>query len=263
MTTWVLLRGLARAAHHWGDFPRRLRERIPECDAVVALDLPGNGSLCHARSPASIHALVASVREQLAARQCRPPYLAVSISMGGMVALQWSLAGRDHLRGCVLVNSSLGGMSPFWNRLQPQSYPTLLGLLLPGRGPLSRERAILRLTTNIPSAPELAHDWALHARACPLTRANVLRQLAAAASYRAPATGPGVPALLLASTHDRLVSVGCSRAMARAWDAPLYEHPRAGHDLPLDDPDWVIGHAMRWAARLDRADRAGESAPGR
>jgi hypothetical protein len=30
----------------------------------------------------------------------------------------------------------------------------------------------------------------------------------------------------------------------------LREHPTAGHDLPLDDPDWVIGEIAQWLPRV-------------
>jgi len=68
--------------------------------------------------------------------------------------------------------------------------------------------------------------------------------LPAAARYRAPPPPPPVPTLLLASTHDRLVRCACSRALARAWRCALVEHPHAGHDLPLDDPQWVVQQVL-------------------
>ena len=61
----------------------------------------------------------------------------------------------------------------------------------------------------------------------------------------------GVPILLLASLGDRLVSPRCSERIARAWNAPLRMRPDAGHDLPLDDPDWVLGQLLDWHARQD------------
>lgn len=250
MTAWVLLRGLTRGTFHWGDFPRLLRAQAPPGDQVVALDLPGNGALCHERSPARIDGFVRSVRAQLAQRQVQPPYIPLTISMGSMVALQWAQEHPQDIRGCILINSSLGRLSPFWQRLRPRSYPVAGRLLLPGHGALARESAILGLTSNAPFSSQLAQRWAEHARACPPARGNMLRQLLASARYRGPAAAPPVPLLLLASPADRLVAVACSRAMARAWDAPLKEHPWAGHDLPLDDGRWVIDQACAWAAAL-------------
>ena len=82
----------------------------------------------------------------------------------------------------------------------------------------------------------------------PVSAANALRQLVAAARYQAPATAPQTRVLLLASRHDALVSSRCSEAIAAAWRAPLKVHPRAGHDLPLDDAAWVIARVQDWLA---------------
>ena len=34
-----------------------------------------------------------------------------------------------------------------------------------------------------------------------------------------------------------------------------------GHDLPLDDPDWVVDEIVRWSARLQRVSPPGPAAP--
>ena len=43
---------------------------------------------------------------------------------------------------------------------------------------------------------------------------------------------------------DRLVSPRCSQRLAAAWKVPLALHPSAGHDLPLDDPDWLLAQLV-------------------
>lgn len=260
MTTWVLLRGLARGTFHWGDFPGQLRQQAPAGHEVIALDLPGNGALCQQRSPWRIGELVASVRDQLARRQVRPPYIPLTISMGSMVALEWAREEPSAVLGCVLINSSIAGLSPFWQRLRPRAWLVAGRLLLPGGGQLARESAILRLTTTRKISPELARQWAAHAAQCPPGPPNMLRQLTACARYAGPQGGPRVPLLLLASRRDRVVAIDCSRAMARAWRATLREHPWAGHDLPLDDGQWVIEHACAWAATLQPAGAGGSPA---
>jgi hypothetical protein len=53
---------------------------------------------------------------------------------------------------------------------------------------------------------------------------------------------------VLASRADRLVDGSCSRALAyRVPGARLAEHDSAGHDLPLDDPEWVVAQIRGWA----------------
>ena len=76
-----------------------------------------------------------------------------------------------------------------------------------------------------------------------------LRQLAAAARYAPPAKPPATPLLLLASAGDSLVSPHCSERLAEQWKLALRLHPNAGHDLPLDDPDWVVEQIVGWSRR--------------
>lgn len=252
MTTWVLLRGLARESRHWGRFTALLRQAVPEGDNVVAIDLPGNGARFRERSPASVAAIAAAARLQLAKEDgASPPYVLLALSLGGMVALHWGLQDPGTVRGCILVNSSMRGLSPAWQRLRPAALLQLLATLA-GRTPLARERRILRLTSERAADDAVASEWAAYAAACPVAPGNMLRQLLAAARFHAPAAVASVPLLLLASQRDRLACVECSRAMARAWSAPLREHPDAGHDLTLDDPGWVVAQALAWYRALPR-----------
>jgi pimeloyl-ACP methyl ester carboxylesterase len=55
--------------------------------------------------------------------------------------------------------------------------------------------------------------------------------------------------LILSSRQDGLVHVNCSLAIASRWKCPLQLHPTAGHDLVLDDPDWVIKEVQRWLGK--------------
>lgn len=253
MTTWLLLRGWTREARHWGDFGAALQERLPAGDRVLALDLPGNGGRHQEVSPRSVDAMVQALRDALRQRGEAGPFGVVALSLGGMVALRWACLHPGELAACVLVNSSVRGAAPFWQRLRPSSYPRLVRLLRPGLPVLEREGGVLALTSNLRSHDAvLAAQWAGYAMQCPVTLSNVLRQLHAAARFHAPAMLPAVPMLLLASQADRLVSAQCSRAMAGRWQAPLRLHPTAGHDLPLDAPEWTVSEILRWLRSLPR-----------
>lgn len=80
----------------------------------------------------------------------------------------------------------------------------------------------------------------------PVSRRNALIQLLAAARYHAPRQRPLERMLLLAGAADRLVDPQCSSDLARAWDAPLHIHPEGGHDLPLDDENWILQRILAW-----------------
>lgn len=247
MTTWVLLRGLGREARHWGRFPAALRARLPAGDRVLAIDLPGNGCLHAQRSPTRVAGMVAAARAQLAALDEPGPFVLVALSLGGMAAAQWAQDAPHEVAGCVLVNSSLGAFSPFWERLRPGRWPLLLRCLLPGTSHWQRERALYRITSAHPLDAAVVEEWVQFARTQPVAPGNLVRQLLAAARFRAPDRCP-VAALVLSSAGDRLVSPRCSQAIAAHWRLPHRVHPGAGHDLPLDDPDWVAAAIAEWHA---------------
>ena len=237
MSTWIFLRGLTRESGHWGTFTAQFEKAMPGCE-VVALDLPGNGSLCQQASPLRVQDMVAHCRAALDSRWLPPPYHLLGMSLGAMVSVAWSAAYPDEVAAQVLINTSLRPFSPFYQRLRPRNYGLLLRLAVLGANPEDWERSILRITSQGGQDAVLPQWLALRA-GHPVTRANALRQLLAAARYRAP-TVVTSPTLLLASAHDQLVSVACSQALARQWQCHLQVHPTAGHDLPLDDGDWVV-----------------------
>ena len=110
---------------------------------------------------------------------------------------------------------------------------------------------MLQLTSRSPRhGSDLLTRWAGYRRECPVSNANALRQLWAAARYRAPADRPASPMLVLASASDGLVDPRCSMALAQRWGSPIAIQPWAGHDLPLDDGPWVAMQVEAWLQRL-------------
>jgi pimeloyl-ACP methyl ester carboxylesterase len=125
--------------------------------------------------------------------------------------------------------------------------------MLAGGTDRQREEAILRLTsTRIESRTEVLEQWAAFRSEHPVARANALRQLLAAARYRGRDRPPAAGMLILASANDALVDSRCSKTLAEAWKATIAVHPKAGHDIPLDDGPWVAEQVARWLA--PRAD---------
>ena len=259
MTCWVLLRGLTREARHWGELPGRLGSGLPDA-RVRALDLPGNGTRWLERSPTSIEPMVETSRAALKALGESPPYVLVGMSLGAMVAVAWAAAHADELAGLVLINTSSRALSPWHRRLRWQQLPTLFRILAT-RDRAARERLVLRLTTRHPPQPEAAliETWTGWSRAFPVSIANALRQLVAAARFRGSRLPVHVPVLVLTAQKDALVDPGCSLALARAWGAELRVHPTAGHDLPLDDSGWVAEQIADWWRSVHPQARAGSS----
>src|ERR1035437_6308243 len=229
MSTWILLRGLTRESGHWGAFVEQFQQALPQAQ-VLPLDLPGNGRLYDHVSPWRVADMVEHCRAELVQRKVAPPYHLLAMSLGAMGAGAWSHAHASELAAQVLINTSVRPFNPFYQRLLPANYAALLRLAVFGATPDDWERTVLRLTCNR-AGVEVLPQWLKMRQDHPVSSANALRQLVAAARFRAPQTLPSVPTLLLASEHDRLVSSACSKALARRWQCELRVHPSAGHDL--------------------------------
>jgi pimeloyl-ACP methyl ester carboxylesterase len=242
---WILLRGLTREQRHWGAFGADFAAAFAPAP-VIALDLPGNGALNEMRTPARVGAMAEFCRAELHARGIVPPYRVLAMSLGAMVTTAWCAAHPGEIEGAVLINTSLRPFSPVHHRFKLSG--PLLRLALGWRDALARERAVLALTSNAQRREgddSLVREWAAYWRERPVSAANTLRQLWAAARFTAPGTPPCQRVLLLTSTQDGLVDTRCSLALARAWRCEIESHPWAGHDLPLDDPAWVIDAVRR------------------
>jgi len=277
--TWVLLRGLTRESGHWGAFLTSFQARFPR-DRIVLLDLPGNGTEHRTRTPATVEAMAGWVREALLARQFKPPYHVLAMSLGAMVTTAWADQAPDEIAAAVLVNTSLKPFSRVTQRLRPRNWPRFVRLLLRPSSALAFEQAVYEMTCNTRPAPSrVLDDWVLVRRQRPVSRGNAWRQIRAALRYRAPRTcpfplvgpdqgpmhgqAPGDAAssapttgrrrvLLLTSAGDQLVHADCSRQLAAAWGCAIQEHARAGHDLPFDDGPWVAEAVKRWVAALEQ-----------
>jgi pimeloyl-ACP methyl ester carboxylesterase len=249
MNDWVFLRGLTRESAHWGDFPARFRSSLPGT-RVHLIDLPGNGLRYRERSPANVAALVADGRAQLRGRGITTPVNLMALSLGAMVATQWLHSAPQEIASAVLVNTSMRPFSPVHHRLQPHNLTTLWRLVFGRPTPDAAERLIWRMTSQQASIDEaVLGAWTQARRQRPVQAGNALRQLLAAARFRAPLQTPARPVLLLTSAGDRLVSSRCTEAIAQAWGCTMARHPGAGHDLPLDEPQWVIEQVRDWVAR--------------
>lgn len=248
MSTWVLLRGLMREARHWGDFPAQF-QKITGAQNVVTLDFPGNGQLHRQASPSSVAEMAESCRTQLERLGHRPPYNVLALSLGAMVAEAWSERYPQELDRMVLINTSLAPYNPFYQRMRPRNYPGLLRFLVFNSIP-ARERSVLHITSNkqrtVQQRTALLEQWESYAGECPVSRANILRQLRAAATFHAAPLPPPVPVLLLSGLQDNLVNAKCSLTLAQRWNSPIRLHPTAGHDIPLDDGEWVAQQVKEW-----------------
>ena len=149
---WVLLRGLSRESGHWGAFPAVLHQQLQTLQPgaeLVLLDLPGNGVLHRQASPMQVPAMVEACRDQLTRRGVAGPVHLLAMSLGAMVVSDWVDRYPDEVSGAVLINTSLRPFSPFYRRLRPLNYLTLLLLSLSSRSARQREARVLGMTTRL------------------------------------------------------------------------------------------------------------------
>lgn len=257
MSTWIFLRGLTRESRHWRGFPEVFRREVPHAE-IHTPDLPGNGSLNGLPSPLDIAEMADWCRTGLLARGVSPPYHVLALSLGAMVAVAWATRHPMEIRSCVLVNTSLRPLNPFYLRLKPSCYAEILRLACLGNSARERESGILELTAHHADNPaEVLQDWIAFHEDRPVSSWNAARQMLAAARYQAPLVKPVPPVLILASRQDKVVDSRCSHRLASIWNAELAEHPTAGHDITLDDGPWVARQISRWLQAQRRTEAGG------
>ena len=248
VTRFVLLRGLAREAGHWGAFTDDLMKAVPHSE-VITIDLPGTGTYSEMRSPLTIGGIARFLRgkyiglkhdEAAGIGQRKVNSVLVAISLGGIVASHWLEHWPEDFKACVMINSSEKSVSPVHKRLMFTSYPHLFAILR-SRDIESREGHIFDMVSNRPARKRnVVPTWVRLHKLRPISYENSARQLIAAAVYRSKLQRPSCPVLILGSRGDRMVSPSCPETISKRWGAEFRQHATAGHDLPLDEPGWVI-----------------------
>ncbi|WP_439134872.1 alpha/beta fold hydrolase [Pseudomaricurvus sp.] len=243
---WVLLRGLSRDSRHWEAFPEQLQAAFPE-DRVTCLNLPGTGPNHQFSSPAGISQIVDWLRQHYAASLKQQPLHLLTISMGGMLAADWMHRFPEEVAAGVMINSS-SKLSSLSQRMRPGTLFTLLGALMSSMP--KREKVIVQRTSNRHTDNgDITNRWRIYQQQQPVSAMTMLKQLFAASQFEPQAISQ--PLLLLASRQDRVVSPECSEALADYWSADLRLHKSAGHDIPLDDSEWLITQLRLWLEKRE------------
>lgn len=230
-TEIILLRGLFRGKHHWGDFPEYLQEKFPD-KTITCIDVAGNGDLSSEVSPHTITGMVESIRSQ---RKENTRVNIVAISMGAMIGLKWAEQYPKEVDSLICINTSTKGFSPFYERLLPVNYLKILNALI--STPLKRETIIYKMVSNKKVDINIINEWASFAMSHPMLKMNFFRQLIAAMRFEFKP--PECNLFFIASVNDRLVHFNATKAIAEALNAPLIINERDGHDIPLDNPQWL------------------------
>lgn len=237
--TWLLLRGLTRGQGHWGDFPEVLKKQFPQ-DQILLLDLPGNGFEFREKSPWQIKNYVEFLRSRMKQNAESPKELhVVAVSLAAMVVIEWMKIYPNEIEKAYLINTSLKGSGSFFERLRPENYGNLIKIF-GVRDVREREKMVLKMTSrNLQAQEKWIDQFAQHSEECKVDYENFIRQLVAASQSSVTDTPPGSLKILV-SRHDNFVNPKCSLKIAKLWGIEPSVHPWAGHDLTLDDPQWVV-----------------------
>lgn len=147
----------------------------------------------------------------------------------------------------MLINTSMRPFARIHERLRASAWPMLIYIAASWRQPERYETAIHRLTCNRTQTRDAdIARWAQVRRTHGASASSALRQLFAAACFRASDDAPRCPALLFSSAVDRLVDPICSVRIVAHWRVAHAVHPWAGHDLPHDDAGWTCDAIAAW-----------------
>lgn len=242
---WIFLRGLARHSGHWGPFLDHFKKTFPQ-DEIELLDLRGNGILAHSPSWLSIPDNVRDLRSRSQFVQAGHPVNLLTISLGSMIGVEWARLFPEEVESLVTINTSDKGTSRLYERMQPHNLKTLVHILGNTKTNPFIEKEIMHMTTT--AEPEGGEgEWAkAFGTIMATSRTNFFRQLIAASRYRFPQQKPKTDILMLCSDGDRLVNPVCSKRIAQMWTLNPHVHPTSGHDIPLQEPQWVCDEIKHW-----------------
>ncbi|MGK0367905.1 MAG: pimeloyl-[acyl-carrier protein] methyl ester esterase [Thermoproteota archaeon] len=241
-----LLRGLVREKRHWGDFPHLIRKAFPKAQ-IHLLEIPGVGESAHLISPSNFDEIVEFMRnKQLESIQQGENNILFALSLGGMLSSLWMQKYPNDFKQTILVNTSLKGFSPLLRRLRPRAVLKFLQLTLTINIGM-RELGILRLISNDTSKhEEILKSWISIQKDAQVLRASFYNQIKAALTFTPALEPPKARILILGAINDRLCHYSCSVELHKYWRGTLRLSPEGGHDLPIDQPDWLIEEMKNW-----------------
>lgn len=232
----VLIRGLMGDASYWDYFKQLLQQRLARnvylLDLTAAFDRDESVQLDE-----WVERLRAQLYAEFGHRRCH----LVSLSLGAVVALNWQQRYPEEVASITLMNAAFIDGEQRW---QPRRWLLLLKLALLTLWPGDRPSRWLRWLS---AWPTLHSPWPEDKKP-----PENLRRLVAQYQILLKGTSlrqPQAPCQLLVSRHDRLVHCQHGYQLAERWQAPLFPHLSAGHDLALDDPRWVCEKITDWVIR--------------
>jgi pimeloyl-ACP methyl ester carboxylesterase len=247
---WLLLGPLARECAFWDGASQQLVEHLQVVQPqarLFELDLPGTGNQWREPSASHVGLLLQQLRERVQQAGLAGPFGLIASSWAGCLATEWARQHPAEVGALVLISPAMRPFTHVLRSVRPGLWSTALALLLGRRSPLDRDRRLWRSHTRLrtPSAA-LLQQWRDLRRAHPTRARTGIAQVLAVWRYESSRRRPHTRVLLLAGKGDEWMDWRVSAAISRAWGAALRLHPEAGHDLLLDDPQWVARSLAEW-----------------
>ncbi len=247
---WLLLGPLARECAFWDGASAQLVEHLRAVQPqarLFELDLPGTGSHWRESSASHIALLLEQLRDRVRQSGLVAPFGLIASSWAGCLATEWARRYPSEVGALVLISPAMRPFTRVLRSVRPSLWSTALALLLGRRSPLDRDQRLWRSHTQLrqPSAA-LLQQWRELRRLHPTRARTGLAQVMAVWRYQSSRRRPHAQVLLLAGKGDAWMDWRVSAAISRAWGAALRLHPEAGHDLLLDDPQWVARSLAEW-----------------
>ena len=155
-----------------------------------------------------------------------------------------SAASIGEIQSAVLINTSARPLVPFYHRVRIAAYPQIVKMVF--QSPVCREADILALTSNKRDNDKaLLEIWQAWQEKNPISFLSAINQCLAVIKFSITSR-PQQPILVVASKADRLVDYRSSVKLAQVLHAEYVQHDTAGHDLPLDEPEWLVDVIHRW-----------------
>jgi hypothetical protein len=156
-----------------------------------------------------------------------------------MIGIEWLNQYPNDIVKAHLFCTSSGEVSKFYERLQPINYKYLYDIAraLPGR---QQENCILKMISqNKENAQKSLSTLAYYSKHHPVSIKNSLAQMVAASSFKSPLLHPD-KVHWIGSWGDRMVAPECTLKLAEKYQSKPTMHPWSGHDIALDDPEWLV-----------------------
>lgn len=239
----VILRGLIRENAHSIALYKYLAQEKTNL-IVHGLEIHGNGQYFKQDSALSVTDMVEQVRHDYSEIRKQYPaedeFTLIAISLGGMIAADWTHRYPGDFNKLVLVNTSFSGVCSMFERFRPANLTSYLKLLVSTNAKSKEENIFELIIHQKEKNTYLIDEWSKIRNERPISIFNTLRQMFAGWRFSAPEAASQLPTWVMVGERDELVSPNCSYQIAKKWNLPILKAQNAGHDLTNDDPKWFI-----------------------